>query len=220
MRSEMIAATFVALLTGCTFSVHPVLTLENLTSDVNLTGTWERQAPPRQGVPAREIVMSFDGFDNNSSYDAVLKENSQEFEVQVGKIGDERVLQIIRTDLSLKNEAPILARVPVYGFAKFAVKNDVLHVFPVKDQGVRGLLKSNGIAFLNYEPSDMLSWCIITDPTSKVQTLIREHGDQLFLRQPIVFHRVRKPEDGKDRVDEKRETSSTASSPKLKQPSD
>ena len=180
MRSPLLLVALVAALPGCTFSVNPILTSSDLTSDVDLTGTWEQQVPIGAEPRSKPTVVTLDGYDNNSSYDAVYTNHAQAFEVHIGKLDGRRYLQCIRVDLSLKNESPILARVPVYGFAKFEVEGDKLRVFSVNDQEVRKLLKGNDIGFRDYEPSDMLEWCIITERTSRIQKLICEHGDELF----------------------------------------
>jgi hypothetical protein len=178
------------VLSGCTFSIHPVLTKDDLTKDVDLSGQWERVPPPSDKSNSDPYVVVLEGFDSNTAYDAVLKNFDQEFEVRVGKIGDQRILQLVRSDLLLKDDAPVLAKLPVYGFARFELKGDELRVFPVDDQGVRSLLGRQDIAFRDYKPSDMLEWCVISERTSRLQKLIREHCDALFRKEPQQFRRT------------------------------
>lgn len=179
------------MLSGCTFSVHPILNKQDLTTDVDLTGTWKQQLPADAKPRSSPAVVTLEGFDNNTSYDATYTNHAQDYEVQVGKIGEQRYLQGMRLDLSLKNDSPVLARVPVYSFAKFEIEGDELRIYVVNDRQVRALLKNNDIAFRDYKPSDMLEWCIITERTSRIQDVIREQGDELFQKQPTVFHRVK-----------------------------
>ena len=190
MRSVIFIVVCAIATSGCTFSVHPILTKDDLTKDVDLSGTWERVVPPDAKSSLQPVVVSLDGYDENTSYDAEYKQTAQEFELEVGKIGEQRYLQFTRFDLSLQDDAPLLARLPVYGLARFEVQGDELHVFAVDDQAVRKLLKKNDIAFRDYHPTDMLEWCVISEDTTALQKLIREHGDDLFVTQPTVFRRV------------------------------
>jgi len=177
-------------LSGCTFSIHPVLTKDDLTKDVDLSGEWERVPPASDTSNSEPYVVVLAGFDSNSAYDAEWKYVAQEFDVRVGKIGDQRILQFIRSDLLLKDDAPVLAKLPVYGFARFELQGNELRVFPVDDRGVRKLLGRQDIAFRDYKPTDMLEWCVISERTSRLQQLIREHGDALFHKEPQRFRRT------------------------------
>lgn len=195
MKPITLIVVLAIALSGCTFSVHPILKERDLTKDVDLSGTWKQQVPPDAKPEFTPIEVSLEGYDDNSLYDAEYKNTAQEFDVRIGRIGDRRVVQFIRSDLLLRNESPVLARLPVYGFARFEMKDKELHLFPVHDQGVRKLLQRNDVAFRNYHPSDMLEWCIISDRTSVLQKLIHDHGDDLFKKTPAVFRRVKKQHD-------------------------
>ncbi len=187
---------FVAALSGCAFSVQPILTKDDLTRDLDLSGIWTQQPPPDAKPDFEPIKISLEGYDENTSYDAIYQNAKQEFDLRVGKIGEQRYLQFIRTDLLLGDDAPVLAKLPVYGFARFELKGDELHVFPTHTQGlqkVHKLLQKHDVAFRDYRSTDMLYWCIITDRTSVLQKLVRDHGDELFQEQPYVFRRDQKP---------------------------
>jgi hypothetical protein len=177
---------------GCTLSVHPVLNDSNLSKDVDLSGTWEQRPPPKNDPKWKPIIVSCSGYKQNSMYDAVYENTQQEFDLRIGRVGDERILQFIRTDLSLKNDSPVLARLPLFCFAKFKVKeNGELHVFPlIHDRDVRKLLDKEKIPYRDYEPSNTLEWCIITATTSQLQEFIRKSGDELFQKEPLIFDRV------------------------------
>lgn len=179
---------------GCTLSVHPVLKKADLSQDVDLSGTWKQRQPSSTDPKWQPMVITCQGYEDHSVYDATYQTGGgQEFELKVGKIDGKHYVQLIRSDLTLEKEHPILSRVPVYGFARFELKEkNKLHVFPlVHDRDVRKMLQQEKVPYLEYEPSDMLEWCIITAPTAQLQQLIRNKGNELFEKKPIIFDRIK-----------------------------
>ena len=177
---------------GCTLSVHPVLKKADLSQDVDLSGTWKQRQPSSTDPKWQPMVITCQGYDDHSVYDAVYQKGGQEFELQLGKIDSKRYLQFVRSDLTLEKEHPVLSRVPVYGFARFEVKTkNELYVYPlIFDRDVRKVLQREKMPYLDYKPSDMLEWCVITASTAQIQELIRKKGDELFENKPVIFDRV------------------------------
>lgn len=189
MRTSLLLALFVAVASGCTFSVHPILNADDLTTDVDLSGTWRQVDDDGNGDEDQPEHLTLQGFANNSSYDFTSDRMPQEFVLEVGKLGEQRYLQFTRSDLSLADDSPILSGVPVFGFARFELEGDELRVYPIRDQAVGDLLTKHAIPFRIFAPSDMTKWCIITAHTNTLQQFVREHGDQLFAEQPTVLRR-------------------------------
>ena len=178
----------VIVLSGCTSSVHPILTNADFTKDVNLSGTWRQHSQPDTHRNPAPFVIEADGYNRNASYDVVAA--GQEFTLQIGRIGDGRYMQFIRSDLMPEKANPFLASLPVYGFARFERKGEELRVYPINDRIIRKLLKNADLPYRNYAPGDMREWCILTAQTSELQTLIRESGKEMFSNSPLVFRRV------------------------------
>ena len=136
--SAILLALAIVALYGCTYSVHPILTDADLTQDVDLSGTWQQQLPSDSNPERKPLVIECDGYHNNTSYDAVRLQ--EEFTLQIGKVGDGRYLQFIRSDFGTTKDGA-LACLPVYGFARFELKGEELHVFPVNEGNIIKLLK-------------------------------------------------------------------------------
>ena len=189
MRTSLLLVLIVAAASGCTFSVHPILNTDDLTTDIDLTGTWKHAVAEGETEPDDPEKWTLQGFANNSSYDATGNHSPQEFIVDVGRLGEQRYLQFTRSDRSLSDDSPILSGVPVYGFARFELEGDELRVYPIRDQTVGDLLTKHAVPFRIFAPSDMGRWCIITAETRVLQQLIGEQSDLLFATEPTVLRR-------------------------------
>ena len=179
-----------ACLPGCTYTIHPILTEADMTEDIDLSGTWQQEVTdPKDGA----IILRCEGYADNTSYDVTFSE--KEFTLEIGKLGSDRYLQFIRTEIPPETP-PILTALPVYGFAKFEIHGDALHVFKVDDNRCHKLLLDKNVPFKHYRPTEMVEFFVLTQTTSELQSLLRESGDQIFSEKPMVFRRLKKiPDD-------------------------
>ena len=197
MRSFLIVLGLAAVLPGCTYSVYPILTDADLTKDLDLSGTWRQDTSPGKGGDKKTAVISFEDYSDNTSYYVVSEGSAYELDLCIGKIGDRRLLQFIRSDFSDENGGP-LAGLPVYGFARFETRGDELRVFFIDDQQVRKLLRKKDIPFRVYDQDPMYQWVVLTAQTAELQSLIRESGDELFRKSPITFRRIPSPKNNRN----------------------
>ena len=175
---------------GCTYCLQPVLTDADLTTDVDLSGTWA----PVKGNPKRREAYTFSAaaYSGNSIYEATFQ--GKEFLLEVGKIGDSRYLQFKRAD-SAPEAPPLLTSLPVYGFAKFEIEGDTLTAHPINDNAALQLFKDEKIPFVEHEPIDMVRFYVLTQDTAALQTLVKKNDKTLFEEKPIKFHRVKVGQD-------------------------
>lgn len=67
MRTSLLLALIVAAASGCTLSVHPILNVNDLTTDVDLTGTWQHAVAEGEAEPGDPEKWTLTGFANNAS---------------------------------------------------------------------------------------------------------------------------------------------------------
>jgi len=197
-----IASVCVLLVSGCSSSIHPLLTDAQLAHDIELNGTWiQFDAPDTYRIPN----FICEGFDDNSRYDVTLlpetktasketrgKQIPREYEMRIGKLGGQHYLQLARSK-QISGGPAFLEGVVTYTWAKLALKDDVLRIYRVDDQAVENLLPKSGLAHLIHKPSDLARNIVITESTAKLQAFIGKHHAKLFSTTPLTFRR--KPKD-------------------------
>ena len=171
---------------GCTFSVHPILTEADLTTDIDLTGKWELLPPPESKETPRTLV-SLAGYSKNSSYDATVDGKQQRYDLRIGRFGDHRYIQMIQAEAPFNDGLPI---VPVYCFGRFDVVGDELRVFFAVDERVRAILKQKRLPYRELEGTTPMKWLVLTSATAELQALVRDSGDEIFNKTPLVYRRV------------------------------
>jgi hypothetical protein len=180
-----------SLLAGCVYSVHPVLRESDLVDEFDLTGTWEFHADgPEQ---RSRVPLTVDGFSDGAESQYDVQVNEQDFVAEIGKLGDEYYLQFRKLDLT-PEAPPLLTAVPVYGIARIEVVADELRLYRVINRPSRAvaLMKASGIPFITYRPSNEIEFFVLTGPTESLQDFIRQTGDDLFEKTPLIFKRVEK----------------------------
>jgi hypothetical protein len=203
MRSFLVVLGLATLLPGCTYSVYPILTDADLTKDLDLSGTWRQDTPPGKDDDKKTAGYSFEVAADDTSRYFVLPEGmdaEDELDLRIGKIGDRRFLQFIRSNFPVENGGP-LSGLPVYGFARFETRGDELRVFSIDHRQVRKLLLKNDIPFRVYDQGRMYPWIVLTAQTAELQSLIRDSGGKLFRKSPVTFRRIPSPPEVRNEPD-------------------
>ena len=189
----------VLVISGCSSSVHPLLTDANLVHNIDLNGTWTQTGPPKTKLQIPHFTC--EGFADNSRYDVTLqpepKANSttyrgkkipREYEMRIGKLGHDYYLQLSRSE-QISGGPAFFEGVVTYTWAKVAFDDHVLKIYPVNDQALEQLLPKSGLAHLMHKPSDFARNIVITESTAKLQAFLAKHQATLFFRTPLTFSR-------------------------------
>ena len=173
------------LLTGCTYSVHPILRDSDLSTDVDLSGTWtlERQDSDRHDW-CRFSMQSVDG---GANYRGAL-DNGKEFAARIGKLGDQHYFEFSIVEHHAEQPA-LLSSIPVYAIARFETADDTLRVFPLGYSRAIPLFDKHNIPYRLIERG--VNHCVLTADTPTLQNFLIEHSDKLFSESAITF--ARKP---------------------------
>lgn len=190
MRPFAVVAGALVFLSGCTCSVYPVLTDDNLTNDVDLTGTWREEAQGKPNDRSQPAVVSLEGYADHTSYDLTTSDVSADFELQVGRLGEHRILQFVRQDSPAGYTSSVLTGLPVYRMARFELRDDQLLVFPVRDEKVIELLRRHKIDHRIHSPAPPVEWVVMTATTRELQTLVRDAAPELFRKSPVIYRRI------------------------------
>ena len=195
----LIVSVCVLAISGCSSSVHPLLTDTNLVHNIDLNGTWTQTGPPDTKLQIPRFTCK--GFDDNSGYDVTLhpaatansttnrgKKIPREYELRIGKLGHHYYLQLSRSE-QISGGPAFFEGVVTYTWAKVALDDSVLTIFPVDDQALEDLLPQSGLAYLMHKPSDFARNIVITESTAKLQAFVAKHQAILFSKTPLTFAR-------------------------------
>ncbi len=205
MRRFHILGSLCLAISGCfSSSVHPILTVDDLIHDVDLSGKWRQIDVTEKQGPPHEFTLA--GWDRNGRYDMTLlnfKEDEQsrlereqkggkaipvEYEVAIGKLGNHRFLQARRSE-SITGPVSFFDGVVTYTFAKFELQNDVLLVYTINDVALRDLLPRTTVAHFMHKPGDLITDIVITESTPGVQEFLKQHHQSVFHSEPAKFRR-------------------------------
>ncbi|MDA9856687.1 hypothetical protein N9D23_01080 [Rubripirellula sp.] len=184
------------LLTGCTASIHPLLTEADLVEQEDLSGRWELEiVGSNQGNEKEHLLLEFEKYDT-STYDVFLrsaanKENSQlpeAWTLQVGVIKGQRFAQVIPRDLPVG--PPLAKGIPVYVFGRVEFGTNEIKFYGLLDTRCAALADQAKLQHMTYEPSDMVELTVFTMPTEELQKIVIEHGDKMFKAKPVILRRV------------------------------
>jgi hypothetical protein len=190
------------LLTGCTGSVHPLLTEENLLEDSDLSGVWVLEVPDKDNK-VQKIPVELDGYDT-STYDLLFSEEwlqdhgktttsgpdfPDAWTFQIGKIDNQLYGQLIPRDLP--TGPPAAFGIPIYWFGKVTLGDDTVEFTPVRDDWA-AVAEREKLPHVNYEPSDFVELTVFTMPTPELQDAVKKHGDVLFKSRSMILRRVKK----------------------------
>jgi hypothetical protein len=188
-----------ASLTGCTGSVHPLLTEKDLLEDSDLSGEWILEIPDKDNNVQR-VPIELDGYDS-STYDLLLPEEwvkSQRekktrgpewpdaWTFQIGKIEDQLYGQLIPRDLP--TGPPVAFGIPIYWFGQVTLRDDTIEFTPVRDDWA-AVAEREKLPHIKYEPSSFVEMTVFTMPTDELQDAVKKHGDVLFRSRAMVLRK-------------------------------
>lgn len=197
-NSPLIAVLTVVAISGCSSSVHPILTDAELTHDIDLNGTWKQIADEDT---IRIPDFKCESFDQLSGYDVTLiatekheklrpgqKQIPREYEMRIGRLDGVHYLQISRSK-QISGGPAFFEGVVTYTWTKFTFKDDILHVYPVDDHALETLLPKTDMTHLMHKPSDLARNIVITESTGQLQAFFSKHHRDLFATKPLKFKR-------------------------------
>jgi hypothetical protein len=205
MISRILATGLLLLLPGCTYSVHPLLTENELADDIDLSGTWHLEFPAakpdaeEKGVPTGNsttnkkhapVTVTLDKWDK-STYDMMLGENGDKlvdrkkyplypetWKLQIGRVDGELYAQIMPQD-NLSGP-PILSGIPVYTFGRIEVEKDRIQFFALQDNNSAVLAEQHKLPHVTHSPSEGIDLTIFTGSPKKLRKMVATHGNLLF----------------------------------------
>lgn len=183
---------FACLCSGCVYSVHPLLKDSDLTTDMDLSGTWKPIGGQTIGVTAPEDLKGYtftaQKYSAGCESDYDIEWNGKEFHGQIGKLGDNYYIQLKRTELT-PEIPPLLHAVPVYAIAKLKVtEENKLEIFVIDELQAPLLLKEHKLENIRYSPSDLVEFFVMTESTESMQSTFRQASEQIFKKR-MVFSR-------------------------------
>jgi hypothetical protein len=195
-KLTFVQALGICFFSGCVYSVHPILTDCDLTTDFDLSGTWVPDRPPipttgeQQELEAeRSYTFVASKFSNGSESDYDVVWNGKRFHGQIGKIGDDYFLQLKRTELT-PEIVPLLHAVPVYAIARLKIADDeTLEVFTIDAMRAPRLMEEHQLAHLRYSPSGPIPYLVLTGSTKSMQSKFERASDQIFAKRTL-FNRT------------------------------
>jgi hypothetical protein len=213
---------------GCisSSSVHPILTDDDLSHDVDLVGMWRQVDLDKDQGEHQPFTL--EGWDDNARYDMTLtfskseqetrSERRQkgypvipaEYDVTVGKIDDILLLQARRSEL-ITGGPSFFEGVVTYTFARFELKDDVLLVYTINDQALETLLPKTTMSHFMHKPSDWARNIVITESTKRVQQFLKEYHETIFHSKPLKLQRVTSKSDAQAIAPESPATSTSNS---------
>lgn len=191
MRLSIVTSLVLSVwfLSGCTYFVHPILRDSDLTTDVDLSGSWALKSQDSDRHDwSKFSVQSIDG---GANYRGALG-NGTEFAARIGKLGDQRYLEfsIVGQPVGPPAGKPaLLSSVPVIAIARFEASGDTLRVFPVGHNRAIPCFDKHDIPYRLIESG--VKHYVLTADTPTLQNLLTDHSDQLFSDSAITF--TRKP---------------------------
>ena len=172
-------------LSGCTYSVHPILRDSDLTTDVDLSGTWALK--PQDSDRHDWCRFSMQSVDGGANYRGAF-DNGKEFAARIGKLGDQRYFELSIVEHHTEQPA-LLSSIPVYAIARFETAGDTLRVFPIGHNRAIPCFDKHNIPYRLIEPG--VKHYVLTADTATLQKLLTDHSDELFSESGFTF--ARKP---------------------------
>jgi len=190
-RASLIFALLILPLSGCTYSVHPLLTEKDLSRDFDLSGDWKMS-----GIDEEKQTVFFK---LEEKRDAAIYHLSVEpewgsglepvtYNLQIGKIGGKHYAQLVRQ--GIKNSPPLLESIPAHFFCRVELINDELHLHPMNHKECSTLLESQKYPHLVYSPTCVTRYTVLTQSTPQLQKMVVKHSDRLFITRPQIFKRI------------------------------
>ena len=198
------------LLQGCTYSVYPLLTKENLVHNVDLNGNWElvelQTSPkdkPVESKPGSRDSLKLSGIDGNSTYDFQVASGTggatDDCLVKIGKVGESLFVELSRAD---PEGPPLKVGLPVYAFAKLEVKPDEIVLTEIDDRKCREILEKEKLPYLVHlgARNPDVEHTVLLSPTPQLQAFVLKYEKELFTglsrrlrKQPLPSPPQKKP---------------------------
>lgn len=201
----IVILTLAACLSGCTGSVHPLLTEKDLLEDSNLSGEWILEIPDSDNN-VQKVPVELDGY-ATSTYDLLFSEEwlksqgekktqgpewPDAWTFQIGKIDDQLYGQLIPRDRP--TGPPVAFGIPIYWFGKVTLRDDTVEFTPVRDDWA-AVAERKKLPHVKYEPSAFVEMSVFTMQTTELQDAVRKHGEALFRSRAFVLRKSEsKPE--------------------------
>ena len=191
----------VCLMSGCTASVHPLLTSKELLEDSDLSGSWELVSS-RPGSEKDRVLLRFEKHDP-STYDVHLLSREADSEaleckrragwpdawtLQVGRIDERLFAQMRPRDLPIG--PPLIHGIPVYVFGCIELEPDTIRYFALNDPNCASLAEKANLQHIRYEPSDFVELTVFTMSTKELQKAVISHATEAFNAEPFVLRRI------------------------------
>lgn len=195
----IVSLALAASLTGCTGSVHPLLTEKDLLESSDLSGEWILEIPDEDNN-VKKVPVELDGYDT-STYDLLVaaewikdqeakKSPGTEFPeawtFQIGTIYGQLYGQLIPRDLP--TGPPVAFGIPIYWFGKVTLGDDTVEFTPVRDDWA-AVAEREKLPHIKYEPSSFVEMTVFTMPTDELQDAVKKHEDVLFRSRAMVLRK-------------------------------
>ena len=200
--NNSVVLALACLLSGCTASVHPLLTEKELVEQADLSGMWEMELTGPDKKRER-VLLEFEKYDT-STYDVYLRSEGDATEkqengdrtdwpeawtVQVGQIEEHFFAQMIPRDLPIG--PPLVHGIPVYVFGRIELKANTIKYFALNDVNCASLADQENLRHISYEPSTFVELTVFTTSTKELQKAAISHADKAFNPKPFILRRVR-----------------------------
>ena len=202
----LIACTLLQiLLSGCTGSVHPLLTEKDMLQTTDLSGQWLLNLQESDQASQQLLVtLSARG---TSDYDLELKPGQSaalkqvpdqtskwptRFTLQIGSIDGQTYAQL----QARRSTAgpPVALGIPVWWFGRLALTEDTISFAPVLDDH-GDFARENKLPHIRSGSAENSPETVFTGTTAELQQMLRSNGDRLFRSRPIVLKRMKSSTD-------------------------
>lgn len=200
----VLSITQAGFLTGCTGSVHPLLTEKDLFENTDLSGKWILEIPGEDDKK-QKIPIALDRHRHETStYDLTISEEllqgqaikktkgpewPEEWTFQIGKIDGQLYGQLIPRELP--TGPPVAFGIPVYWLGKVKLSKDNVEFLPLRDDRASVAVRAN-LPHVKYgRPLNFVEMTVFTMPTADLQKMVTMHGNLLFHSRGLVLRRLK-----------------------------
>jgi hypothetical protein len=169
------------LITGCTLSLNPLFTANQLVFDPTLAGVWKGKQTDAAPDANTNMTFTLQGRpDIGKKYFLLtdMKDQPQgRFGAELGVIGTNRFLQIVPMKPSSIGEKSFYGAhfIQAYSFWKVVLDRDKLKLIPLNYQWIEAMAKQKQLD-IRYEQREG-DFIILTASTQELQAFIRKYAD-------------------------------------------
>ncbi len=194
------AVLYLLGLSGCTYSIHPLLEKEHLSRKYDLSGVWQgEEIDPTTNVKRQLGRIVLKKRDRGSTYLVTFEPESHTaapkgtWQIQVGQCGNRNYLQCRLTESTARKDGECrspLSGIPVYLFSRFELSGDELQVYYLNDAWVDQSLDSKTVPQIRKATGWFTREIILTAGTDQLRELVEKHDESMFLKEAAVFRRI------------------------------